>query len=94
MEKYDCEGRGKAGSGLSERLGSCPFCGKPGEFIRKQYHGTGASGMEPDFILAGCKACGVQFGGMPEEGWSPEKGHFDQSKAAHKHAADLWNRRA
>ena len=75
-------------------LKPCPFCGKPGEFIRKQYHGIGASGMEPDFILAGCKTCGVEFGGMPESDWSLERRWFDQSKEAHEHAAKLWNRRA
>ena len=87
----------EAASGLNDGLGAllpCPFCGKPGEFIRKQYHGTGASGMEPDFILAGCPTCKVMFGGMEERGWSSGKGWFDQSKVAHVHAAELWNRRA
>ena len=84
----------EASSELSTGLGACPFCGKPGEFIRQQYNGTGASGLEPDFIWAGCKFCGVQFGGMEEKGWSPKRAWFDQSKAAHEHAAKLWNRRA
>lgn len=75
-------------------LKPCPFCGTPGEFIRTQYHGTGASGMEPDFIHAGCRKCNVKFGGMEERGWSVERGWFDQSKEAHDHAAALWNRRA
>lgn len=91
-EEKNVERRGD-GSDQAPLL-DCPFCGDKGEYYYKQYSGTGASGMEPPSVYAGCKKCAISFGGGDTQGWSAEKGWFDRSKEAHVAASEKWNHRA
>jgi hypothetical protein len=74
-------------------LAPCPFCNGPGKFTKKRFGGTGASGMEPYTVFAGCDLCGCKFSGGNEEGWASGRGWFDRSAEAHAEAAAAWNRR-
>ena len=71
-----------------------PFCGSEGVYSYKRYEGTGASGMEPPAVFAGCKNNYASFSGGYTQDWTYEKEWTEKNNEAHLLAASKWNKRA
>lgn len=87
MEKHDCEGRGKAGSELSEVVRRCPFCG--GEAKRRQGACSEIDGYA-EHVFYRCQSCGVERGAG---GITRGYGYADNSTVEER-ALAAWNQRA
>ena len=71
----------------------CPFCRSDGIYSYKRYEGTGASGMEPPAVFAGCKNNCASFSGGYIQDWTYEKEWTEKNKEVHILAASRWNKR-